>query len=225
MSDAHTQKRRRNRGVLAIALVLSATVVWHASFSAFVATTSNPANSWQAGSLSLAATDGSGGSLTGAAVFGATGWRPGDSLVKCITVTYGGNITAGAPVRLYATGPTTSAAVNGHTLSSYLQVTVEEGTGALNTSCGGFVSGGTIFDSATNIGTVSATAIAGSLNDFVTNRTNYATGIATSWTPSTGSTSQSYRFTVSFPSSGSNSTDTDLMGMTATTAFTWEVQS
>lgn len=226
MSPAHAEQRRRSRGVLTVALVLSATLVWHASSSAFVATTSNPANNWKAGTVGLTLTDGNVTTLTGTAIFTATGLRPGNApLVQCITVKYLGDITAGAVVRLYATNVVNDPAVNGHYLSSYLQLQVEQGSGSTDTSCTGFGGATTIFNSATNFGPVSATAIAGSLMDFTTNRTDYATGIATTWTPSTVSTTKSFRFTVTFPSSGSNSTDTDLMGMTSTTGFTWEVQS
>lgn len=218
-------KRRDNRFVVAIALVFSSAVIWQATYASFSIATSNPSNSWTSGSVSLTATNGSGGSLTGSAVFAATGWRPGDTQSRCITVTYGGNITAGSAVRLYATGVINSAAVNGHSLSSYLQVAVTEGTGATDTSCTGFVAGATLFDSATNSGPTSATVIAGSLMDFSTNHSAWSSGAVSAWTPSTISTAKSFRFVVNFGSSGSNTTDTDLMGMTATSAFTWEVQS
>jgi hypothetical protein len=231
----HRRTGRKHRGgriVLAIALIISATAIWRASFAAFVATTANPSDSWASGTLALTATDGSGGNITGSAVFAATGWRPGDSLTKCITVTYGGTITAGAAVHLYAANISNTAAHNGHSLSSYLSLTVKEGTGSTDTSCTGFTPTSTLFDSSHQSGpSITGTVIAGSMMDFTTNKTNYASGLVAGWTPSTGSTSKSYSFAVSFPGSatfpggGSNTIDTDLMAMTATTDFTWEVRS
>ncbi len=228
------QGRKRPRGaiLLAIALIVTAGAIWRASYAAFSVTTVNPSNSWSSGALALTATDGNNTNITGTAVFGATGWRPTDTLTKCVTVTYGGTITAGTAVRLYATAVTNTAAYNGHSLSSYLKLVIKEGTGSTDTNCTNFVPGSTLFDSSTQSGPVtSATVIAGSLMDFTTNKVDYTSGVVTGWTPSTGSTSKSYQFVVSFPGSatfpggGSNSIDTDLMSMTATTGFTWEVHS
>jgi hypothetical protein len=232
MRQARSRKRRKDRLVLAVALVLGGAITWQSSYATFTATASSAGNSWATGSLALTATDGSGASLGGAAVFSSTGMRPGDSVIKCITVTYGGTITAGAAARLYATSVTNSAAVNAHSLASYLQFTVEEGSGATDTSCTGFAASSTLFDSSTNSGpTISASVIAGSLLDFTTNHTAYTSAITAGWTPAVASASKSYRFTVGFPGSatfpggGSNTIDSDLMGMTSTTTLAWEVRS
>lgn len=225
MRHSVRRKRRDNRLVVAVGLVLSAAIIWQASFAAFTTTTSNTGNSWATGQLGLTLEDGSGGAV-GAAVFSATGWRPGDSLSRCITVKFTGNIAAGSAVKIYGAAGTSSAAVNGHTLSSYLNLVIDEGTGATNTSCAGFALGTTLFNSTTNNGPVNtATVLAGSVMDFYTNKTNHTSGIATGWTPAAANETKTYRFTVGFPGSGSNATDSDLMNMTAGTTFTWEVQS
>jgi len=230
-------KRRSERALVAIALVVSAAVIWKASFATFVATTatSSPVNSWDTGKLVLTAKDSAGGaSLSGSAAFTVTDLKPGDTIAdKCITVVYSGDINAGAPARIYATAVSNATAVNAHSLSTYLSLQIDEATtNASNVTCTSFVAAATpLFDTTHNqTGAPTAIVTAGSVKDFMTNRTNYGTGIVTGWTP-TPATAKTYRFRVGFPGSatfpggGSNTIDTDLMDMTATVTFTWEVQS
>jgi hypothetical protein len=50
------RRRRGNRLPAAVALVLSAAVIWQASYSAFAVTAANQGNTWQTGQLSLSTT-------------------------------------------------------------------------------------------------------------------------------------------------------------------------
>ena len=231
---ARKRRRRSSPALLAIALVVSATVIWKASFASFAVTTSNPGNAWDTGKLVLRAENGAGASVTGSAVFTVNDLRPGDAIAdKCITVAYTGDITAGAAVRLYATGVVNATAVNAHSLSTYLSLVIDEATtNATNTTCTTFANtGAPLFDTTHNQAAAPTAIItAGSVKDFMTNRTDYTSGLVTSWTP-TPTSSKSYRFRVAFPGSatfpggGSNTIDSDLMDMTATVTFTWEVRS
>jgi hypothetical protein len=207
-------RRRRNTGaVLAVALVVSATVIWKASFSAFVVTTQNPNNAWVSGNLVLEAQNGLGAPVTAAAVLGTTGLIPGGAIAdRCLTVVYSGNITAGQPVHVYSGTTTATPAKNGHSLGDYVTLQIDQGTTAAQTDCTGF--GGTI-----------SNAYTGTLSDFTANRTNFLNGSVTAWTPAVAATTRSYRFRLAFPTSGVNATDTDLMAQTVQTTMTWEVQS
>jgi hypothetical protein len=214
--------RRNDRLVAAVALVVTGVVTWQASYSAFGVTTANQGNTWTSGRLALTATDGSGTDITASAVFDTGGLMPGSVIAdRCITVVYGGSITAGSAVVVYATGPTGSPAVNGHQLSSFLSLRIDQWTGSTDTACGTF----------DNDHTATTLTSGASLTTFTTTRTNSSNGIGTGWTPAVADTTRSYRFRVAFPGSavfpggGSDSVDTDLMNMTATTAFTWQVQS
>ncbi|MGI5182401.1 hypothetical protein ACQEVZ_39605 [Dactylosporangium sp. CA-152071] len=218
----------------AVALLLGAATVWQSSYAVFVAKADNPGNAWATGNLQLATQDGSGGPLTGTAVFAATDLRPGPTIApRCVTVDYSGSIAPAGAIRLYAKDGTSSPAVNAHTLSSYLSLTIEEGTGATDVACTDFTASSTLFDTVNRSGPTDATVIAGSLLDFTTSNSSYATARVGGWTPAAAppKTSRSYRFTVAFPGSavfpggGSDTIDSDLMSMTARTTFVWEVQS
>ncbi len=133
-----TQQTTALRTVLAAAvpvgLVLSAAVVWQSTSAAFTATTDNPGNSWQSGTVVLTDSD------RGSALFttaGDSALVPGSTRFSCIQVDYTGNVDA--DIRLYVTTPTSGAA----TLDPYLEMTVEQGqnVGALGTvaaDCTGF---------------------------------------------------------------------------------------
>src|SRR3954471_193143 len=72
------------------ALVASTVVVLGASDAAFTASTANPGNSWETGSIVIASlTDDDSGTTpaTGTAMFSETGLQPGDTGENCITVT------------------------------------------------------------------------------------------------------------------------------------------
>ena len=103
------------------------------TFSAFSSTTENPGNKITAGTVALSDND------VNSAMYDMTGAKPGDTVEKCITVTYGGSLDA--DVKMYV--PETVAP-----LGQYVDLTVTPGSGAAGFSdCTGFVAdaGGALF--------------------------------------------------------------------------------
>jgi hypothetical protein len=108
-------------------VVASGVLVWHASYSAFTASTTNGANSWQAGTVVLT-------SAPGTAMFSPTGLKPGDSGTACVKVTYQGSLPAVVKLFLQPADLTTTTGTN---LAQYLTFQVNEGTGN-NADCSDF---------------------------------------------------------------------------------------
>jgi hypothetical protein len=198
--------RARSRATLAAVLLglgLSALFIWQTSYSAYSATTSNATNSWSTGNLALTDDDGGNGAASGTAMFTATGLRPGSTGVHCITVSSTGSLPA--LVRLYGTG---TATVNG--LSSYIDLTVSQGTGGNFGSCTGFTpftgAAGDVYS-----GTVAAFPTGG----YASGLSNWSTA-GTTGTPET----RSYQFTYTVNANAPTST----MNGSASIGFTWEAQ-
>jgi hypothetical protein len=131
---------------------------------------------------------------SGTAMFSATNMTAGQSVVKCIAVTYSGSVTSGVNVRLYGTAT--------GTLAPYLDLTVEQGTGGGFSSCTGF-SGTQIYS-----GTVGA---------FAATHTNFGTAL-TGWSPTVTPDSRTYRVTVTVQN------DNNAQSKTASADYTWEAQ-
>jgi len=146
---------RRRTGAVAVAtavaagLIGSGAFVWQGTNAAFTSTTSNGANNWTAGAVTIGDDDSS------QALFSASGLVPSSSGSKCIKVTYTGNVTSA--VKLYVASSSGS-------LATYLDVVVQEGSGVGNvgdfSSCGAF-SGTTVY-SGTLAGMASTTTAFGS---------------------------------------------------------------
>jgi hypothetical protein len=178
-----------------VALVASGAMVWQASYSAFSAKDTTTINNWAAGTVAL--TDDS----VGAAMFTASNLKPGSTAAKCIAVTSTGSLPSA--VKLYGASYTTTNA-----LSTYINLTVEEGTGGTFAGgCTGFTATSTIFPTGTML-SFSA-------------KTSYATGVG-AWAP-TGAASETkvYRITYTVLPS----TPDTAQGGTAAIAFTWEAQN
>jgi hypothetical protein len=162
---------------LALAVVMgllgSGAMMWHSSSAVFSSTTSNAANSWTLGSVTLADDD------TGSAMFTATGLTPGATGSNCIAVNYTGNVAT--TVKLYV-----SASADASSVAQYITVTVVEGTVGGFGSCGSFIPGTTIINGVA-LSTVSSTNIA------------YGSGVGT-WAPSSSGT-KVYKFTYTLSSS------------------------
>ena len=97
-------------------------------FSAFSATTSNPNNSFAAGSVAISDND------SGSALYSVSDRKPGDSVSKCIRVTYTGSLAS--TVKLYR-----SAFTGGTGLDPYVTILVERadsGTVTDYATCAGF---------------------------------------------------------------------------------------
>lgn len=123
-------------------------------YGLFSATTQNAGNEISSGTVELSDND------SGAALYNATGLRPGDSLSRCIKTTYTGSLPA--LVRLYS--PSTPGP-----LAQYIDLTITQGTQASSTfpSCTGFNPDAT------------GTIFTGTLQSFEQTRTSYANGVAT----------------------------------------------
>jgi hypothetical protein len=194
MSVRHVFSKR-----VAAAASIPVAVVWHASYSAFSATTSNPTSNWAAGTVALSDDDSNTAMFTLAS---AGNLKPGSTGTKCIAVTSTGSLASA--VKLYGTSYSTT---NG--LGTNLSITVDEGTGgSFAGGCGGFTASG-------------APIYTGTLANFGTTKTSYATGVGT-WAP-TGTASETKVYRISYTLSAS-APDT-VQGGTAAVGFTWETQN
>lgn len=192
--SAATSREARLARVAAVAasLVFVTFLTVTTSRAAFSAQTSNVGNSASTGSVSLTDDD------AGTALFTLTDMTPGTTYTNCVTVTYSGT-TPTQPVKLYR-----DAAVGGTGLESYLDLTVEIGSGGSFGSCAGF-SGSTLST--------------GTLASFMSTRLDYSSGLSSGWTPSGSPESRTFRFSLSVQN------DNNAQGKTATFGFTWEAQS
>jgi hypothetical protein len=191
---------RPRAGALAVAtavvagLVGSGALVWQGTNAAFTSTTSNGANNWTAGSVTIGDDDSS------QALFNASGLVPGSGGSKCIKVTYTGTVTSA--VKLYVASSSGS-------LASYLDVVVQEGSGAGDVgdfaSCGAF-SGTTVYS-----GTLAAMA---------STTTAFGSGVG-SFAPTGSGQSRVYKFTYTL----SASTPDSQQSQGASATFQWESQA
>jgi hypothetical protein len=184
-------------GAIPAALLVSGLIVGHASYSAFNATTSNPTSNWSAGTVVLTDDD------SNTAMFTATGLKPGSTDTKCIAVTSSGSLASS--VKLYGTSPSTTDA-----LSTYIHLSIVQGTGGSSGSCTGFtplVTGSSLYS--------------GTLANFATTSTDYANGLGT-WTPTgTAPETRTFEFTYLVDATTPNTSQ----GGTAAIGFTWEDQN
>jgi len=169
-------------------------------FGAFSSTTTNAGNTITAGTVAIADND------AGAAMYSITGAKPGESVSKCIKVTYTGSLDA--DVRIY-TGSTIGS------LGQYVDLTITPGTQTTSTfpSCTGFTadSGGAIYT--------------GTLQNFGSTKNTYANGVVDY--PGTGTkwaTNESvvYQVTATLQSSAPDAAQ----GLTTGAhTFTWEARN
>lgn len=175
------------------AVLASGALVWQSSYAAFSDTTQNPTSNWNAGTVALSDND------ANAALFTASGLKPGSTGARCIVVTSTGSLASS--VKLYATDYATTKDLAGN-----LTLKVEEGTGATTADCAGFTGGVSVFD--------------GSLASFGTTKAGFGTGVG-SWTPAAGNQSRSYKVTYTLNANTPNSAQ----GGTAAVGLTWEAQN
>lgn len=169
-------------------------------FGAFSSTTTNAGNTITAGTVSIADND------AGAAMYSITNAKPGESVSKCIKVTYTGSLDA--DVHIYTTS-TIGA------LGQYVDLTITPGTQATSTfpSCTGFTpdSGGALYS--------------GTLANFATTKGSYANGVVDY--PGTGTkwaTNESvvYQVTATLQSSAPEAAQG---ATTGAHTFTWEARN
>jgi hypothetical protein len=194
----HGAKRRKVPigYAVVIALVLSGAAVLSTSRAAFTDTTDNSGNSFATGSVELVDDDAE------AAAFTVTNLTPGDSVTRCIEVTYQGSIADPRRIKLYSGGYTDSG-----TLGEELNLRVRQGNGGTFATCAGFTSTGNVYN--------------GTLSNFDATRTDYSNG-AGNWNPSNTPVTRVFEIRLRLPNGATNavqaSSVTDL-------DFIWEVQS
>jgi hypothetical protein len=196
---------RRIRRVLSYTIIpatilVTGVFVSASSYSVFNATTTNPSNAFNAGTVVLES-DGTAGGATGTAMFAAD-VSPGSTGTKCITVTSTGTVPS--VVRLYGANATST---NG--LASNLTLTVRVGTGGSTAggACTGFSSTGTVFSAA-------------HLDTFPTG--GWSSGLGTTWSPTgSGSDSRVFQFVYTMDSAAPSSTQNG----SAHIDFVWEAQT
>jgi hypothetical protein len=191
------RQARRQRAAFALAVLIPLLVsglVVRTTQAAFTASTASTGNAWTAGHVSLT------NNASGSAVITISQIVPGSTGVACVNVTYTGNVNAA--VRLYLPAVTGS-------LGSYLDLQIDEGTGASDTACTGFSSSSTLYGAAGS----------GTLADFTLNHSGWASGVS-AWAPAASSSdSRSYRLSWTLQD------DNAAQSQTATAAFTWEVHN
>jgi len=131
MRHRDTRSGERKKGIVTlVSALLIGLVASGATFSAFNAQTSNAANTFNTGTVTITDND------LGAFMFNLPAMRPGNPVSKCIQVQYTGSLTAG--VKLYG------ATTGGTGLETYLQMSVTRGTSSGSFGdCTGFVADST----------------------------------------------------------------------------------
>lgn len=200
MNTHETQGRKRRIFITVAVLALMAGVAVFTTSAAFTATTSNPGNQIEAGTVAVGDSDAGTGEL-----YDALAQRPGAGngpAAACIRVTYSGSLASS--VKLYR-----SAVTNG----DKFRLTVERGISlvapAADMNCTGFVSVTTAFDN--------------TLDLFPT---TYAAGVDGKALGAAWSSGQSvdYRFTV-YPVDDSTPNAHTTAVDTGAHSFTWEAQN
>lgn len=219
MQGIHARRPRTaaKLGLTMLVVALLGVVASVGTWSAFTATTSNPGNSFAAGTVILCDDDATPvNCLGGTPMFNLSSMVPGAATTpSCIKVTYTGSLTS--EVRLYGT-------TGGSGLDAHLNLVVTRGTGGSGfPSCSGFTA-----DTANYFGSGAGVLYSGTLQGYadsygggIVDPTNCITPpcAAEAWTnvPET----HTYKFEISLPSGTPNSAQ----GLTATQTFTWEARN
>lgn len=185
------QRRRPQLLAVLLSFVMVTLGLIGVSAAGFSGTTNAGSNAWTTGTVALTDTD-SGNALFKVANDGLL--DAGQTLTRCINVTYNGTLTNNLAVRLYGT--------SAGALAPYLNLTVTEGTGANGTagSCTGFTPTSTLYN--------------GTLDGFATTRDTFAHGVST-WAITAAPQTRSYRFVTAVADVNAS------QAKTATANFTW----
>jgi hypothetical protein len=161
---------RWHRFAIAVAVAALVPAAGAATYAAFVATTSNPGNRVEAGSVKLSDNG------DGSSIVSLSGAVPGDTTSACIKVTYDGSLPA--TVRLHGT-------TTGSGLDQYLDVKVTRGTYSPSTpafkSCTNFQPDGTNYTGAGN-GVIYTGTLQGYPDDYASGLVDPLSGAPESWT-------------------------------------------
>ena len=228
----HRPSRRLSRllgfTVVPVSLVATGLFVTASSYSVFNATTTNPTNTWTAGTLQLT------NDSSAAAAFNLSGLYPTSGAAgtgsKCITVTYtGANIPAA--VKMYAASvtnnpSTASGGVGGGNLANAIQLTIESGTGTVTNSAGSTGNPPTCTGFTRDSGQPAGNVFSGSLATFASG-TSFGTPSSSAstgtWSPTT-TAAKIYMITWTFRPT-TNTTDNTYQGSQAGLNFVWEAQT
>jgi hypothetical protein len=197
-----TRSRRLMAVAVPLGMIASGVLVWQSSYAAFTATTTNPGNTFSAGSVTL--TD---DHQPATVLFNASALKPGSTGSSCIKVTYNGTLAAGVRMYLKPADLTTT----GTNIAPYLTVAVDEGTGN-NAACSDFVLGANAYNATGSAGTTKTLA------DFSATKSNYATG-AGAFAPTGAAQSKTYKVTYWLQDVNA------AQSANATALFTWEAQN
>ncbi len=191
----------KEKGLLSLLLVgVMSAVVGMGVFGAFSATTSNTGNQVTAGTVAISDND------SNTAMYSVGNQKPGDTLTRCIRVTYTGSLASN--VRLY-TGSSIGA------LGPHVNLTVTPGT----------MPTGTTFPNCTGFTADGAAIFNNTLSNFAATHSSYATGLvdnpgsSSSWVQNDNVV---YQFTVQLSASAP---DTAQGATTGTHTYTWEAQN
>lgn len=180
-----------------VAALATLGLVGQASYSAFSSKTTNPGNNLAVGTVNLADDD------AGSALLSLTNLKPASSGSRCLAVTSTGSLPSA--VKLYTTDATVTRG-----LSSYVTLTVTQGTGGTFSSCTGFTP--------TSSGSV---VFSGTLASLTSSATSYGSGLG-SWAP-TGKAAETRTFQVAYTVSGT--TPDSAQGGTVAFDLVWEAQN
>jgi hypothetical protein len=196
--SAKPARSRLLRAGAAIGLLISVGVVWQSSQAAFTDTTTNPGNTWTAGSVTV--TD----DQNGTKVFNLSGLKPGDSGDACIVVTYAGTLT-NSTVKFYVNNFTDNSTGGAWGGGITLTVTTGGGTCPLASITG------------------QTTAVNNKSLSFLNTNNDYPAGTSMfDWTNPANNATRPYN--VHYAVSGSLADDGDdgIQGKTATLDLVWE---
>jgi hypothetical protein len=197
---------RRLRGTaVTVGLLVSALLVWQSTRAAFVATTDNPGNSWEAGAVTLDSNPATAMFTTASKI------KPDDPKSQCIDVTYLGNL-ATTGVQLYASGKLESdGGSDGAVLDTKLMMKIYIGDS--NDTCA--AQGAASWTALTTAGT-------GDSIDTLAGYTGWGDALVTGWSPTATGQSRAFLFTHELPTTAT----VDLaQGDTVTLTFVWETRS
>ena len=186
----------RHKVLLTVMVIgLTAAVGGFGIFAAFSGTTSNPGNSFAAGTVTISDND------SDSALYNVSNQKPGVTTEKCIKVTYAGSLDSS--VKLYASTVTAGG--------QYVDLAITSGTGAL-TDCSDFTAD-----------VSNSSVYSGTLKNFADTHTDWTSGLAdnplaqTKWAQNDAVT---YRFRVDVQDNNSAQGAT-----TGSHSFTWEAQN
>lgn len=183
-------------GVVGVALV--STMVVRASSAAFTGSTSNDANTWDAGTVTLTDND------AGAAMFKAANLRPGDTAKKCVEVTYTGSLTPAEAIKIHGVIDSGTSPAASATLSDDLDIVLN------------------IYAATQTCATANPTPSPVYSGTLAGLPSGYATGSTTAWTPAGGASEvRAFELTYTLGTDTSN----DAQGDGATANFVWEATS